>query len=91
MTVKDKRREVRVSANDDDLLVEAAGIAGVSVSEFVLGRALSEAEALVQAHRTITLGTSAYEKFLEALDSPPQPIDALGDQIHRSRRLKRSD
>jgi len=27
MTVKDKRREVRISADDDDLLAEAAGLA----------------------------------------------------------------
>ncbi len=38
MTVKDRRREVRISASDDDLLAEAAGLAGVSVSEFLLAR-----------------------------------------------------
>ena len=48
MTVKDKRREVRISADDDDLLAEAAGLSGVSVSEFLLDRAIAR---LAASHR----------------------------------------
>ncbi|MHB1712481.1 MAG: type II toxin -antitoxin system TacA 1-like antitoxin, partial [Acidimicrobiales bacterium] len=39
----------------DDLIVEAAGLAGVSVSEFLLDRAVAGAEALVHAHHAIQL------------------------------------
>jgi uncharacterized protein (DUF1778 family) len=55
MTVKDKRREVRISADDDDLLAEAAGLSGVSVSEFLLDRAIADAATIVDAHRAIQL------------------------------------
>lgn len=91
MTVKDRRREVRISAEDDDLLAEAAGLAGVSVSEFLLERALSDAAALVEAHRTIRLSGESYEAFLQALDAPAQPPKQLVAQSRRARRLKRAD
>lgn len=91
MTVKDRRREVRISASDDDLLAEAASLAGVSVSEFLLERALSDAAALVEAHRTIRLSEDHYRAFLEVLDSPARPPKALVAQTRRGRRLKRAD
>jgi len=89
MTIKDKRREVRISASDDDVLAEAAALVGVSVSEFLLERALSEAVDIVEAHRTITLGDPQYRAFLDALDGPVRPPKALVTQARRARRLKR--
>lgn len=91
MAVKDRRREVRISASDDELLAEAAGLAGMSVSEFLLGRALTDAAALVEAHRTIQLDQQSFETFLAALDAPVGPPSALVDQVRRARRLERAD
>jgi len=91
MAVKDKRREVRISAQDDDLLAEAASLAGVPVSEFLLDRALSDAAELVEAHRTIQLTDDAYQAFLAALDAPPEPPERLATQVRRARHLRRAD
>jgi len=91
MATKDRRREVRLTTADDDLLIEAAGLAGVSVSEFLLDRALSDAESIVQSHRTIRLGPAAYERFLDALDAPLRSSEDLVAQARRARRLKRID
>ncbi|MGP8062097.1 MAG: DUF1778 domain-containing protein [Acidimicrobiales bacterium] len=91
MTVKDNRREVRISADDDDLLAEAAGLAGVSVSEFLLDRAMSEAAKLVEAHRTIRLADEDHERFIAALDGPVRPPEELIAQARRARRLDRVD
>ena len=91
MAVKGKRREVRISARDDDLLTEAASLAGVPVSEFLLSRALSDAADLVQAHKTILLADDAYAAFLAALDVPPQPLERLAAQARRARPLRRAD
>jgi uncharacterized protein (DUF1778 family) len=91
MTTKDKRREIRISANDDDLLAEAAGLAGVSVSEFLLDRALSDAADLVEAHRTIRLADEDHDRFLDALDGPVRPPEELMAQARQARRLKRAD
>ena len=91
MTVKDKRREVRISANDDDLLAEAAGLTGVSVSEFLLDRAIADAATIVAAHRAILLAEDDHDRFLKALDGPVHPPKELVAQAHRARRLKRFD
>jgi uncharacterized protein (DUF1778 family) len=91
MPAKDQRRELRLSSSDDDLITEAAGLVGMSVSEFLLGRAVADAEAIVDAHRTIRLQEEDYDRFLAALDAPPQKLPKLREQIRKSRALKHVD
>ena len=91
MVTKDHRRELRLSSSDDDLITEAAGLLGLSVSEFLLGRAVADAEAIVDAHRTVRLQQDSYDRFLLALDAPPKPVAKLVDQIRKSRPLKHTD
>jgi uncharacterized protein (DUF1778 family) len=88
MTTKTNRREIRLTARDDDLITEAAGLAGLTVTEFLLDKAVADAEALVDAHHAIRLQSEAYDQFLKALDSPPVPIAELVEQIHKSRPLE---
>jgi uncharacterized protein (DUF1778 family) len=88
MITKDHRRELRLSSSDDDLITEAAGLLGVSVSEFLLGRAVSDAAAIIDAHRTVRLQQESYDRFIAALDTPPKPVSKLVDQIRKSRALK---
>jgi uncharacterized protein (DUF1778 family) len=87
---KDARREFRLSRNDDDLLVEAAGLAGVSVSEFVATRALADAETLVHAHHVIELDRESYRKFLDALDAQ-KGNPAFTEAVRRAQPLKTVD
>jgi uncharacterized protein (DUF1778 family) len=91
MPTKDHRRELRLSSSDDDLITEAAGLLGLSVSEFLLNRAIADAEVIVEAHRTVRLHEDAYGRFLAALDAPARPDDQLVDQIRKSRPLKHAD
>jgi uncharacterized protein (DUF1778 family) len=91
MTTKDHRRELRLSSSDDDLITEAAGLLGMTVSEFLLGRAVADAEALVEAHRTVRLQQESYERFLAVLDTPPKPLSKLVGQVRKSRILKHAD
>lgn len=91
MPTKDHRRELRLSSSDDDLITEAAGLLGLSVSEFLLNRAVADAEAIVEAHRTVRLREDSYERFLAALDEPAQPVGQLVDQIRKSRPLKHAE
>lgn len=88
MRIKDQRRELRLSSGDDDLIVEAAGLVGVSVSEFVLSRAVADAEAIVDAHRSVRLQQESYDRFLAVLDEPAKPVSQLVEQIRKSGALK---
>jgi uncharacterized protein (DUF1778 family) len=91
MPTKDQRRELRLSSRDDDLITEAAGLVGVSVSEFLLNRAVADAEAIVDAHRSVRLQQETYDRFLAALDSPPKPVAKLVAQIRKTRALEHAD
>ncbi len=91
MVAKDHRRELRLSSSDDDLITEAAGLVGLSVSEFLLGRAVADAEAIVDAHHAVRLQQDSRDRFLLALDSPPKPVAKLVDQIRKSRPIKHAD
>jgi uncharacterized protein (DUF1778 family) len=88
---KDQRRELRLSSRDDDLITEAAGLLGVSVSEFLLDRAVADAETIVESHRSITLSESSFERFLAILDAPVNPLAPLVAQLRRARPLKHLD
>jgi uncharacterized protein (DUF1778 family) len=88
MSTKDHRRELRLSSTDDDLITEAAGLLGMTVSEFLLGRAVADAETIVDAHRSVRLQRASYDRFLAALDAPPKPVSKLMEQIRKSRALK---
>jgi len=89
--LKDKRRELRIASQDDDLIVEAAGLLGVSVSEFLVDRAVSDAERVVEAHHSISLQPDAYRRFLDALDRPAKTPKELLRQIRASRPIKHVD
>jgi len=89
--MKNRRRELRIDSRDDDLIAEAAGIVGVSVSEFMVGRAVADAEALVEAHHAIRLSPGSYDRFLQALDRPIHPPRELINQIKVSRQLPQSE
>jgi len=89
--LKDKRRELRITSQNDDLIVEAAGLLGVSVSEFLIDRAVVDAEEVVEAHRTIRLQSGSYERFLDSLDQPTKAPQELLRQIKASRSIKHVD
>jgi len=91
MTTKVKRRAVRISSADDDLLVEAAGVLGISVTEFILDCARAEAAAIVQARRSVNLDDASFARFMQALDAPAAPPAALVDQARKARPLQRVD
>jgi uncharacterized protein (DUF1778 family) len=57
---------------------------GMTVSEFLLGRAVADAEAIVDAHRSVRLQRDSYDRFLAALDAPPKPVSKLVDQIRKA-------
>jgi uncharacterized protein (DUF1778 family) len=88
MSTKTIRREIRLTASDDDLITEAAGLVGVTVDEFLVGRAVADAEVVIESHHSIRLHLDAYDRFLKALDRPTVPVAALVEQFRRSRPLE---
>lgn len=89
---KTRRRELRLSDADEDLIVEAAGLAGVTVTEFLLDRALSDAETIVRRHRLIEFDDAERRRrFIEALDAPFERNEAFAAQARKARPLEFAD
>lgn len=80
---KDSRLNIRCDDRTRRLLDQAAGYAHVSLSEFVLSQAVAAAEQIVQEHQSITLGAEDFRAFLDALDTPAEPNDALRRALTR--------
>jgi uncharacterized protein (DUF1778 family) len=88
-TTKDRRREFRLSAQDELLMNEAAALSGTTFTGFVLDEAVATAREIIDAHHTIALPADSHERFLEALDAPPERSPALVELAKRAKRLKR--
>ena len=80
---KESRLNIRCDLRARELLDKAATYAHVSVSEFVLSRALASAEQVVQANEAITLKPAHFKAFLAVLDEPAKPNAALKRAMKR--------
>lgn len=76
-TVRRRRIEVRVTADQDALIRHAASIADETVTAFVLGTVTERAKKLVEAQRTVTLPNEAFDRFYAALDEPTTIVPEL--------------
>jgi uncharacterized protein (DUF1778 family) len=76
-TAKDTRLHIRCDQQVRHLLDKAAAYSHMSVSEFVLHRAVEEAQSVLAANEAISLSQEDFAAFLTALDAPAEPNAAL--------------
>ena len=74
---KRRRIEVRVTAEEDELIRQAAGLADESVTRFILDTVTARAAAVVEQSREMTLSNEAFDRFFEALDAPATVVPEL--------------
>lgn len=87
---KDARLNIRVDRNVRKILDKAADYAQLSVSEFVLSRAVACAREVLLAQESITLSLAQFEAFLAALDRPVKPNAAIKRAFRRHARRVRA-
>jgi len=87
VATKDNRLNIRCDERTRKLLDRAAGYSHVSLSEFVLTRAVEAAERVVQEQESITLKADDFQAFLAALDAPREPSPALRKAFERHAQL----
>jgi uncharacterized protein (DUF1778 family) len=79
-TVKEprsERMEQRAKPTVKRLIETAAALLGADTSDFVTGAAYRAAVATIEEFRTLQLSMEETQRFLEALDRPPAPTEAL--------------
>jgi uncharacterized protein (DUF1778 family) len=79
---KDARRRgvtinIRVPIVTKNLIDQAASLLGQNRSEFMLDTARRRAEDVILDQTLFTLDEREYTRFLDLLDNPPKPNDAL--------------
>lgn len=74
---KRSRLEARISAEEKELLKQAADIQGCSLTEFVVRSAQEAARKAVKEHQMMSLTARDTEVFVKALLKPPAPSKKL--------------
>lgn len=74
---RSERIQARTTKHAKDVLERAAGMQGVSLSDFIVSTALEQANKTLRAHEQSELSVRDSRAFAEALISPPAPNEAL--------------
>jgi uncharacterized protein (DUF1778 family) len=76
--VKEQARvDFRTTAEIKALMEQAAGIAGMTLSEYVKSAAVAQAHQTIVRHETRRLSDRDRDTFLSLLDAPAEPNEAL--------------
>lgn len=71
------RLEVRATPRQSNLIKQAAEATGKTLTSFVLDAAYLEAQRALADRRLFRLETSAWERFVKALDRPAKELPRL--------------
>ena len=82
---KQERLQIRLDAQAKSILQRAAGHRHKTLSQFVLGTALEEAERVIRENEVVTLSGADWQVFYDALTNPPAPNVALRKAYTRYR------
>ena len=83
---KQERLQIRLDAQAKSILQRAAGHRHKTLSQFVLGTALEEAERVIRENEVVTLSGADWQVFYDALTNPPAPNAALRKAYARYRK-----
>jgi uncharacterized protein (DUF1778 family) len=83
--VRNERLETRVTADQKNLIEQAAALQGRSVTDFVLTSVQEAAQRAIEEHQRLDLSVRDSQAFVEALINPPPVNDRLRETARRYR------
>jgi len=81
------RMDVRLASDHKALIERAAAYSGETLTGFAVSTLVREATRIVQEHEIVTLSERDRDRFVELLDNPPAPGDALRRAAERQHNL----
>ena len=84
-----ERLQIRLDTQAKNVLQRAASYRHQTLSQFVLGIALEEAERVIQENEVVTLSNADWKRFHDALTNPPAPNTALRKAYAQYRKASR--
>lgn len=88
-THKTERLQVRLAPDTRKLLERAAHYQHEPLSQFILKYAVEAAHTIVTQHERITLSNMNFDRFIEALENPREPNDALKTAFARYQKINK--
>lgn len=74
---RNKKWQFRVTKRSDDLVREAATLAGMSKTRFVEESAVDRAQMVIAEHQRISLSPDEFARFSKGLDEAPVTVPEL--------------
>ena len=78
---KPARLNIRVSEQEKEILAQAARVSNTTISQFVLQKAYTEAQAVLAGQTRFPLSSERWHEFCKALDAPPKEIPQLRELL----------
>lgn len=72
-----ERVDFRLDPEHKALIERAAAYRGETMTGYAVSTLVREAQRVVREHEVVTLSDRDRDRFLELLDNPPEPTDAL--------------
>jgi uncharacterized protein (DUF1778 family) len=85
VALRTQRTEARLLPDQKKRIERAAGIKGLSISDFMVQNADEAAMRTIREHESWTLGAKDRDAFVEALLNPAEPSDRLKAAARRYR------
>ena len=75
------RIDLRIDANQKDILKKAAALRGVTLTQYVVSTAVDSAEKVIEEHAGMTLQDDIFDRFAAACENANPPSQALKDAL----------
>lgn len=85
--MKEDRIEIRMSSVEKRQFEKAACLSGMNLSEFMRRTALEKSSEVIRRNNSIILSNDDRDAFLNALENPPEPNEALKKALKHHKRL----
>lgn len=80
---KERRIEMRLTAEQDELISTAAELSSVSKTAFIMNAAAHEAHEVLQRIQLFPISGPAFDDLLQDLDRPAEVVPELADLFKR--------
>ncbi|NNM60371.1 MAG: DUF1778 domain-containing protein [Legionellales bacterium] len=84
---KSARLESRCTIQQKDIVLQAAFLSGLSVTDFTVNSVLEKAADVIKQQKILTLSLEDQKTFVNALLNPPEPNKALIQARNRYKKV----
>lgn len=81
--LKSARLEFRVTADQKEVIEEAAAIEGRTVTDFSASVLVERAQEVIERERRLRVDAVRFDAFIEVMERPPRTVEGLRELMRR--------